>query len=363
MLKIIAIVSFTVGTLISCNSSSGFSDDNPIRVPRIDESATKVTTVPAELRAFDYTIKSNGKIKPLQEQLIISEYGGRLMILNARPGQAVLKNDLIGKLETDPILFKLDKAKSQRFNSSKEYESQLLGYENLLKGKSEEEASVIQQKLKISTGLTQAEQDIKELNYELAKSIIRAPFNGVLADIKVQSGEYLKPGQELFRVYNPYSLCLEVKILESDITLLKKGTFSIVTPISQTNFKYAAEVHEINPYIDENGLVMVKLKIVKPQSLINRLFPGMNCIALIQVPLEKGIVIPKEAVVMRSGKTVVFSLEDGKAKWNFVTVGRDNGKEVEIKSGLRAGMKIITTNNLQLTHDTPVQEDLLGTSN
>ena len=83
----------------------------------------------------------------------------------------------------------------------------------------------------------------------------------------------------------------------------------------------------------------------------------MNCSATITVPLQKCIVVPKQAVVMRSGKAVVFSLENDKAKWNYVTVGRDNGKEVEITEGLEPGMKVIVSNNLQLAHDAPVQED------
>ena len=82
----------------------------------------------------------------------------------------------------------------------------------------------------------------------------------------------------------------------------------------------------------------------------------MNCTAVIKAPASRSLIVPKEAVVMRSGKAVVFTLQDGKAKWNYVAVGKDNGKEVEIKEGVTAGQKVITTNNLQLAHDAPVKE-------
>jgi multidrug efflux pump subunit AcrA (membrane-fusion protein) len=72
------------------------------------------------------------------------------------------------------------------------------------------------------------------------------------------------------------------------------------------------------------------------------------------VPAAERIVLPKEAVVIRVGRAVVFTAEDGRAKWNFITTGRDNGKEVEILDGLTEGKEVIITNNLQLAHDAPV---------
>jgi hypothetical protein len=73
------------------------------------------------------------------------------------------------------------------------------------------------------------------------------------------------------------------------------------------------------------------------------------------IPYNKNIIVPKEAVVIRSGKHVVFTAERGLAKWNYVTVGRENGKEIEIIEGLKENQAVIITNNLQLAHDAPVK--------
>jgi membrane fusion protein (multidrug efflux system) len=330
----------------------------------LKESYTPVTTALSEFRSFDYLINSNGKIKSMREQLITSESGGRLLQLNAKTGLSFSTGSIIARMETTVIEHKLEKAKLAQFNNQKEFESQLLGYENLLKGKTKEQADTIRQKIKISTGLAGAEQEIKEANYELTKSIIRAPFNGILADLKVQEGEHLRPGQELFRIYDPHNLFLEIKILEADVSLLKKGMISIISPLSTPERQFKAEVFEINPYVDENGMVLVKLKIKNQLSSSgNDLFPGMHCTTTIRIPLGKCVIVPKESLVMRSGKTVVFSLEDAKAKWNYVTVGKANDKEVEIKAGLKPGMKIITSNNLQLADDAPVQENGIPATN
>jgi membrane fusion protein, multidrug efflux system len=356
-----------IGTtlLIACGATGAEHEADDKKEYTIPSSpvTTKVTTAIAEHRNFQYLITSNGKIKSLHEQMITSENGGRLLQCRAKTGLFFPLGSVIARMETTPIQYKLQRARLTQFNSQKEFESQLLGYETLLKDKTKEQADAIKQKIKISTGLAGAEQEIKEANYELSKSIIRAPFSGILADVKVQQGEQLTSGQELFRIYDPNNLFLEIKILETEVALLKKGMPSLITPISTPEHKYAAEVYEINPYVDENGMVMVKLKINRLASAGNRLFPGMNCTATIQIPLEKSVIIPKEALVMRSAKAVVFSLEEGKAKWNYVIVGRDNDKEIQIKAGLKPGTKVIISNNLQLAHDAPVQEDSLHADN
>ena len=353
--------------------------DQTLSTASNETATTIVQTAVAKLDQFQYVIHSNGKIKSLHEQLISCESGGKLLLCKAQTGKLFSAGSTIVQLETTSLQYRLQKAKLTQFNSQKEYESQLLGYENLLKDKTKEESDDIRQKLKISTGLAGAEQEIKETNYELAKAVIKAPFTGVLADVKVQQGQQLKPGQELFRIYDPFNLLLEVKTLEADISLLKIGTPAEVSPISTPEISYKASVYEINPYVDETGMVMVRLEVSHSTSLrmsqksgtgnkrsvagqsnlreaVGLLFPGINCTATIKAPFAKTLVVPKEAVVMRSGKSVVFILEDGKAKWNYVTTGRDNGKEVEIIEGLKPGMKVINSNNLQLAHDAPVQE-------
>jgi membrane fusion protein (multidrug efflux system) len=354
--------------LARCNTASSKNIEDGNGLKRDPASAGSPTGVYTSLSAhgmFHYLISTNGKINSLRILKVTALSNGMIADGNAVNGKHVPEGSTILQLETTTILHKLERARLTKFNSEKEYESQLLGYENLLKARSISEAADIQQKLRISTGLSAAEQDIKEAQYELAKATVRAPFKGVLADVKVQAGQSVVSGNELFTIYDPFNLFLEVKILEADVTLIKRGMPADIAPISSPEQVYRADVYEINPFVDENGLVLVKLKVHYSPDQHTRLFPGMNCTAAIKVAVEKSVLIPKEAIVERSGRTIVFTLEEGEAKWNYVTVGRDNGKVVQVKSGLRPNMKVITSNNLQLTDNAPVQElkDSLQQSN
>lgn len=343
--------------LYACGATTAANDagGEKAELPALEEMVTAVTTEKVILKDFEYLINANGKIRAKREQLISCQTGGRLLISRAQTGKLFAAGSLIAQLDTTIIRYRLEREQLSKFNSEREYESQLLGYENLLKGKSAEQAKEIRQKLRISTGLAGAEQGIKEALHELSRSAVRAPFSGMLADVSVQENEQLRPGQEMFRIYDPSVLLLEIKVMEADIFLLKAGMPATVAPVSMPELNCRASILEINPYVDENGLVLVKLGI---QNGANKLFPGMNCSAVIKAPFRKTLVVPKEAVIMRKGAPLVFTLEDGRAQWNYVSTGRDNGKEVEIKEGLKAGQLVIKSNNLQLEDGAPVKENI-----
>jgi multidrug efflux pump subunit AcrA (membrane-fusion protein) len=114
---------------------------------------------------------------------------------------------------------------------------------------------------------------------------------------------------------------------------------------------YGARVIEIDPRVKSDGYVSVKLEIDGNQSFL----AGMSVKATINVSHNKSMIIPKNAVVKKSGRSVVFTVQDQKAKWNYVTIGKENSDYVEILEGLKSGSKVIVTNNLQLAHDTPVK--------
>ena len=354
------IIGIAICTSCNANSEPNISEEiDDLKPGKL--SATLVKTDFSKEGPFEYRTITNGKIESLKDQTIVAETNGKILLSNARVGKYVFAGQLVIQVDTTAIAYKIERAKSNQFNTEKEYNSQLLGYETLLKNRSPLESETIRKKLRISTGLATAEQEIKEAYYDLIKTMIAAPFSGVIANVEVQQGQYVNIGDKLFQIYDPDSLLLEVKVLESDVHLIKKGMPADIYPISDPEVEYKAHVYEINPYIDEYGMSKVFLRIHgdtksrEPKSP-RTLFLGMNCSAIINVHYKNTLVVPKEAVVIRSGRSVVFTIEGNKAKWNYVSTGRDNGVQIEIKDGLKANQKVIISNNVQLEHDALIEE-------
>ncbi len=340
---------------MSCGDSLSSQGDTELpflKSQQSDTSRTIVHTVLAGEAPFKYLIRSSGKIRSLHERMIASEVGGTLLACHAATGKRVAVQEVLVKVDPTVIQFRLNKAELNLLNSEKEYESQILSYERLLKDKPAAEAEKIRRQLKIRSGLLPAEQEISEAQYELSRTVIRAPFAGVLSDVTVEEGQRVRPDQPMFRIYDPHQLVLEIKVLEADVFLLTIGAPAEVAPLADSSKKYRARVAAINPYIDENGMALVRLALTDAGVI----YPGMNCTATIKLSSSRSLTVPREAIVMHDDRPVVFSVEKGLAHWHYVTTGRSNGKEVEILEGLTPGMKVITTNNLQLAHLAPVQE-------
>jgi membrane fusion protein (multidrug efflux system) len=345
----------------SSAATGAIADGSGEANPRFTKAV--VTTITAREAEFHYNIHTNGKIRSGDDQLFTCFNGGVVLVSKARTGAYFHPGEMIMQLDTQTISNRLEHARLALFNGEKEYESELLGYEALLKDKSQEQVNLIQKKLRISSGLASAERDEQEAMQDMAKSIIRAPFAGILADVKAREGTLLKPGDELFRLYDPEDLSLEVKVLESDVSGLKIGAPATISPLYDEKISIGCEVSEINPYVDEGGMIMLKLKLVglppKATDKLMSIFPGMNCTAVIGVPARRALSIPREALVMRNGEAIVFTVEKGRTKWNYVTPGMENDHEIEILKGLVPGDKVIISNNLQLADDIPVDDSTL----
>ena len=82
----------------------------------------------------------------------------------------------------------------------------------------------------------------------------------------------------------------------------------------------------------------------------------MNVRVNVHRSLGERLVIPKSAVVLRSGKQVVFTLKKGKAQWNYVQTGLENAENYSMADdALKEGDTVIVTGNVNLAHEAPVK--------
>jgi len=99
-------------------------------------------------------------------------------------------------------------------------------------------------------------------------------------------------------------------------------------------------------------MVLVKAYLNNPQS---QLFDGMNVGIRLQRPLGLQLVIPKEALVLRTNRKVVFTLKNERAQWVYVQTGLENSSSYVVTEGLNAGDSVIYEGNINLADQTPVK--------
>ena len=88
-----------------------------------------------------------------------------------------------------------------------------------------------------------------------------------------------------------------------------------------------------------------------------KLIDGMNVKVAIRKPVHGRLVVPKEALVIRQGKDVIFVRQDSLAIWKYVTVEAENSTSISVKEGLEAYDMVIVSGNVNLAHETVVKEE------
>jgi RND family efflux transporter MFP subunit len=350
-LRLFFIAAVLLTITLSCEKKKEESQEIPTESFRGEVAATPVRVAQAEKRTFDYLINATGKIDAVDQIKIVTQRSGILSELNVKEGDFVEKGKILAKLDDSEARFRLEKAKIALKNSQASYENEMLAFPLIMESEDEGRKTSLMDQLKSKSGLFSAEIDLKEAELEIEKSTVKAPISGRVADLKIKKGSLVSNGEDFMEIINTNTLELKVKVLESDINLISIGQKAEVYPVSGSIMEVTGTVRSINPKVDENGLVQVSLLVSGSKGLL----PGMNARAIIRAPQSNSIVVPKQALVYRSSRAVVFTIEKNESKWNYVEVGKDNGKEVEILSGIEANSTVITTNNLQLAHQAPIQ--------
>lgn len=204
---------------------------------------------------------------------------------------------------------------------------------------------------KVKSGYDQSKAQYELARYNLEHATLVAPFDGVVANLFVKPHNAASTSEVFCTVISTQGMETNFTVLESELPLLKSGDKVVVSPYADASQKFEGSVTEINPLVDDKGMVRVKARV----NGSGKLFSGMNVRVSVHRSLGAQLVIPKSAVVLRSGKQVVFTLIDGKqAKWNYIHTALENIDSYSVADGLLEGDTIIVSGNINLAHEAPV---------
>ena len=194
-------------------------------------------------------------------------------------------------------------------------------------------------RLEISrAGLTQAEAGLAQAQASQEYSRVRAPFDGLITEKRVESGALATPGMSLFTLEDPSRYRLEASLDESAISLLRIGQKVAVTA-EAIEADLAGTVSEIVPAVDpatRSFLVKFELEID------SRLRSGLYGKVRIPRGQKTAVLIPASAVVRQGQLQSVYVLDEKQvAGLRYVTLGDTSNGEIEVLSGLDGNERLI----------------------
>lgn len=311
----------------------------------------EVTVTVLKRGIFEHELVSNGKVTAGAMADLRFETAGVVAQIYVKNGDPVRKGQKLAELDKFRLKNKTAQAKDALEKAELELQDVLIG-QGYPVGDTSQVPADIMKLARVKSGYDQSRSLYELAVYEEEHATLVAPFDGVVANLFAKPFNEPGTSEAFCTVIGTQGMEVDFTVLESELPLIKNGDRVIVTPYSDAGAKQEGRITQINPLVDDKGMVKVKAAV----SGKGRLFSGMNVRVNVHRSLDGQLVIPKSAVVLRSGKQVVFTLEKGKAKWNYVQTGLENAEHYSMADEtLQEGDTIIVTGNVNLAHEAPVK--------
>ena len=175
---------------------------------------------------------------------------------------------------------------------------------------------------------------------ELRDAIIRAPFDGYVAERLVSPGQFVQPQAPVMRIVRLQPLKLTAEVPERFAPWIETGREMVVRVDAFPQETFAGRIVRIAPAVNlKSRAFAVEGEIPNTDG---RLKPGT--FARVQITtdrVERAVTIPVAAVQSRYGTNRVFTVENGQLVGREVVLGDRLGDRVEVSNGLSAGTKIV----------------------
>jgi RND family efflux transporter MFP subunit len=313
--------------------------------------AVLVKTIKLEPSTFYHELISNGKAWSSKKAVIPFRVNGIINEIDIQNGQTVKAGDLMAVIEDFEYKTQLKHAREDYEKARISFKNDLLSY-HLTDDTSQLSATDIKFS-RIRSGLNNAMITLESAEYNFNNTRIYAPFNGVIGNLEAMQWNPSVNYKSLCTVIYDEVMEVEFPVIESEYSFINKGMPVGIIPFINDSTVISGKISQINPLVDENGMIKVKAEFQNNRRLID----GMNVKIVIKKPVPNRLVVPKEALVIRQGKDVIFVRQDSLAIWKYVTVEFENSTSVSIKDGLQAGDLVIIGGNINLAHETIVREE------
>jgi len=390
LLLLIAVVVIVYAFLPASGNEETAVDDSRINYGKLNEVIFNVRTDIVKRGNLILSISGNGLVKAGRELDLVSNISGSVDNVFIYEGKKVNKGDLLIKLDDSEQKISLSESEVNLTNAKIEYgflskeipsgmsqvkadsiselikqldEKFSLGEINknsYLSKKEELDLALIftgakrDEVILNKSGLTNAINAMNKAKLNLAYTEIRAPFSGVVADFNLVERQRINAGEKIFKLLDIDKYKIEVGVIESEIANIKNKSEVVVKLNSLPGAIFKGRVLYINPLIDSETKTC-RVTILVPNN-DSRVKPGMFANVLIENQILKDkLLIPKDALLVRDKRDLVFVTDGDLAKWHYVDIGNQNEEYIEILKGVAAGDSVIVNGHYNLAHDAKIK--------
>lgn len=327
------LVSFT---LFSCSSKKSETEKQGPPPPQI------VDVIIAGFQSIENKVEVNGSVLANESVEIHPEVSGRLIFLNMPDGAIVKEGAILAKINDADLQAQLLKSNTQLSLAVKNEDrlNKLLQ----INGINQADYDVA------LNAVNNIKADIELLKAQIDKTIIRAPFTGMLGLRMVSPGAYVTPQFVMGTLQQTNQIKIDFSVPEMYGSLIKKG--SVIKVIGDNNQAFTATIAA------EEAQVNASTGNLKVRAILQQgnLKPG----GFVKIQLDAGdgkqsIMVPTNAIIPDANSKKIIVVKEGKGEMVKIKTGLRNANGVEVIEGLNAGDSIVVTGVLFVKSGKPVK--------
>lgn len=188
---------------------------------------------------------------------------------------------------------------------------------------------------------------------QLAKTTLRAPFDGVVGEVTVSEGDIVQSGNALLGVLGPSTMRLEASVPVEQLSAITPGTPVYFSVSGYPDREFTGKILRVSPAVDA-ATRQVRVIVSLPNAS-RTLVAGLFAEGHVATERRQGIVVPRSAIDSRGIRPVAVRLKGGRVERVEVQLGLQDrvSERVEVKAGLAAGDTLLLGGAAGLPSGTP----------
>lgn len=335
------------GLWLSLAACAGDGEPDDAEAASGDADFSRVINVevrPVETTSFTEQIRLTGTVRANQDVDVAAEESGRIREIHAEEGSLVSEGQPLLKIDDTILRAEVEQARSRARLAEEMWERRRRLWE-------EDGIGTEQAYLEARANAEEGRATVEALEERLARTTIRAPFEGILEDRMVERGQTVSAGTPVARIVELDTVKVTAGVPERYSPDVEPGSPVAVSFDVLPDRRFEAEVSYVGSTVDpQNRTFRVEFVVENPDRVIK---PEMVAnVTLVRRVLDDAVVVPQEALVrIEDGFRAFVVEEEGEqsvVRARDVETGPSQRNRVVIDEGLQPGDRLVVVGQQQV---------------
>lgn len=331
--------------LIALSGCKGNGEADAKSVEQKGPEAIPVEAVPASHRAIAASYTGTAPLEARAESQVVAKTSGVALAVLVEEGQPVRAGQTLVRLDAARATLQAAQSAAQMRKLENNFaRARQLADQQLMSASDHDQ---------IKFDLENARAANRLANLELSYANVSAPISGVIASRSIKPGNFVQINTPIFRIVDTTKLEAVLNVPERELATLKAGLPVQLTVDALPGQTFKGTVDRVAPVVDSGSGTFRVVTAFEGGGLLQ---PGMfGRVRIDYDSRANALVVPRVALLEDEGDPAVFVVRDGKAARVPVKLGYTDGAWAEVRSGLKAGERVVVAGKTALRDGTKVQ--------